>query len=279
MSKPTFTILLPVHRPPALLPYAMSSVQAQHCRSFELFVICDGAPPETVALARERAAMDPRIRVFEHPKGERNGEIYRHQALLKARGTYVCQIADDDLWLPDHLTELARLLRRVDFGHISMVWVQPNGSVNVDPHNLSDPAVRQRMLTERWNFFGPTTAGYRLSAYRSLPEGWSPAPRDIASDLFMWRKFLTRPQLTAGTRYGVTSAHFSAAYRHDWSMDQRAAEMREWAQRLSHPAGRRWFVRKGRARLEGKIRTPLSWRVVRRLRNLKRWLRGVASGR
>lgn len=277
MSKPTFTILLPVHRPPSLLPHAISSVQAQHRRDFELFVICDGAPEETAALARERAAADRRIRVFEHPKGERNGEAHRHQALLEARGRYVCQISDDDLWLPNHLTELARLLRRVDFGHISMVWVQPNGRVNVDPHDLSDSAVRRRMLNERWNFFGPTTVGYRLSAYRALPEGWSPAPRDIASDLFMWRKFLARPELRAATRFGVTSAHFSAAYRRDWSMDRRAAEMRAWAQRLGEPAGRRWFVRKGRARLAGKIHTPLTWRLAHRLRKLTRRLRRIAG--
>lgn len=279
MTDPAFTILLPVHRPPAMLPYAIASVLAQRRRDFELFVICDGAPAETAALAHERAAADPRIRVFVHPKGERNGEIYRHQALLEARGRYVCQIADDDLWLPNHLTELARLLRHVHFGHISMVWVQPNGNVNVDPHDLADPAVRHRMLNERWNFFGPTTAGYRLSAYRALPEGWSPAPRDLASDLFMWRKFLARPELRAGTRYGVTSAHFAAPYRHDWSMDQRVAEMRAWAQRLGDPAGRRSFVRKGRAKLEGKIRTPLWWRLSHRLRKLTRRLGRIAGGR
>jgi glycosyltransferase involved in cell wall biosynthesis len=262
-----------------MLPYAIASVLAQRRRDFELFVICDGAPADTAALAREWVAADPRIRVFEYPKGERNGEVYRHQALMEARGRYVCHIADDDLWLPNHLTELARLLRRVDFGHISMVWVQPNGNVNVDPHDLSDPAVRHRMLNEKWNFFGPTTAGYRLSAYRALPEGWSPAPRDLASDLFMWRKFLARPELTAGTRYGVTSAHFAAPYRQDWSMDRRAAEVGEWAQRLADPAGRRSFVRKGRAKLAGKIRVPLSWRLAHRLRNLMRRLTRVVAGR
>jgi glycosyltransferase involved in cell wall biosynthesis len=273
----TFTILLPVHRPPALLPYAIASVQAQTRRDFELFVICDGTPAETAAVAREHAAKDPRIRVFEHPKGQRNGEIYRHQALQEARGRYVCQIADDDLWLPNHLAELARLLRRVDFGHISMVWVQPDGTIAVDPHSLSDPTVRHRMLSGEQNYFGPTTVGYRLSAYRTLPEGWSPAPADMASDLFMWRKFLARPELRAGTRYGVTSAHFAAPYRSGWTMEQRAAEIRDWAQRLADPAFRRHFVRKGRSRLEGKTRAPLSWRLSRRLRKIVRrlgWKRG-----
>jgi glycosyltransferase involved in cell wall biosynthesis len=270
MRHPTFTVLLPVHRPPALLPFAIASVQAQSRGDFELFVICDGAPPETAAVARECADLDPRIRVFEHPKGERNGEAYRHQALENARGRYVCQIADDDLWLPNHLAEIARLLRRVDFGHISMVWVQPNGGIAVDPHSLADRAVRERMLRGKRNFFGPTTVGYRLSAYRALPEGWSPAPPGIASDLFMWRKFLARPELRTGTRYAITSAHFASPYRAGWSMEQRAAEIREWSQRLADPVFRASFVRKGRSRLETRIRAPLSWRLSRILRKIAR---------
>jgi glycosyltransferase involved in cell wall biosynthesis len=273
MSDVAFTILLPVHRPPALLLYAIASVQAQEREDFELFVICDGAPSETAALARERAACDPRIRVFEHPKGERNGEAYRHQALQKARGQYVCQIADDDLWLPNHLTEMAILLRSVDFGHISMVWVTPDEKLHVDRRDLSDRATRQRMLAENWNFFGPTTAGYRLSAYRGLPEGWSPAPREIASDLFMWRKFLARPELRVGTRYAITSAHFATPHRQDWSIAQREAESRRWAQRLADPASRRAFVRKGEIRIAGKIsaRPPRWMRLLRLIADRLNW--------
>ena len=91
MSDPTFTILLPVHRPPAMLPFAINSVLAQERRDFELFVICDGAPPETAACAQEFAAKDPRVRVFAHPKGERNGELYRDQALRERPGSRDCR--------------------------------------------------------------------------------------------------------------------------------------------------------------------------------------------
>jgi glycosyltransferase involved in cell wall biosynthesis len=268
MSDVAFTILLPVHRPPALLPYAIASVQAQERQDFELFVVCDGAPPETAALARQCAAGDTRIRVFEHPKGERNGELYRHQALREAHGQYVCQIADDDLWLPNHLTEMDSLLRTVDFGHICQVWVTPDEKLHVGRHDLSDRAIRQRMLTENWNFFGPTTAGYRLSAYRSLPEGWSPAPREIASDLFMWRKFLACSELRVGTRYAITSVHLAAPHRQDWSMARREAELRRWAQRLADPAMRRAFVRKGEIKIAGKASRPLTSRIMRPLRTI-----------
>lgn len=272
MTNPSFTILLPVHRPPAMLPYAIASVQAQKRQDFELFVICDGAPPETAELARRCATEDPRIQVFEHPKGERHGEAYRHRALREARGQYVCQISDDDLWLPAHLTEIGKLLRSVDFGNISMVWLQPNGKSVVDRHDLSDPEIRRRMMQQTWNFFGPTTVGYRLSAYRTLPDGWSPAPQGLPSDLFMWRKFLARTELRVGTRLAVTSAHFAAAYRKDWTDAQREAEIRHWAGRLADPAFRRSFARKTLLRSERHSRNISSNPLGRALRTFMRRL-------
>jgi hypothetical protein len=78
---PRFTILLAINRPPAFLPFAIESVLAQTVKEFELFVVCDGAP---VHCAREYSGRDPRIKVFDFPKGERLGEGHLHSALMAA---------------------------------------------------------------------------------------------------------------------------------------------------------------------------------------------------
>jgi hypothetical protein len=49
-----------------------------------------------------------------------------------------------------------------------------------------------------------------MTAYRDLPCGWSPAPEDVYSDLHMWRKFLSRPALRAGSSFAVTTLKFGA---------------------------------------------------------------------
>ncbi|MBA4095919.1 MAG: hypothetical protein C0484_04010 [Rhodospirillum sp.] len=242
MSDPTFTILLPVHRPPAMLPFAINSVLAQERRDFELFVICDGAPPETVSCAQEFAARDARIRVFAHPKGAGIGDVYRDQALQQARGPYVCQIGDDDLWFPNHLDEIAQLLRDVDFGNLSHFEVMPDDRVILISGDASDPAIRNRMMHENFNFMGPTVWGYRLSAYRSLPVGWSPAPPGFPSDLHMIRKFFAQDGLRFGTRVAVTAVKCAATHRRDWPIEQRAAEVKQWASRVADPAGRDMIV-------------------------------------
>lgn len=301
MTDPAFTILLPVHRPPALLPFAIGSVLAQERQDFELFVICDGTPPETVACAADFARRDNRIKVFAHPKGERNGEAYRHLALLEARGRFVCHIGDDDLWLPNHLSEMASLLTDVDFGNLLHVEVDTDGEVALVAGDLANPQTRQRMLERTFNIFGLTVGGYRLSAYRALPVGWSPAPPGLASDLHMWRRFLTQGGLRFGTRSVVTSVKFAASCRSGWTMEQRAVEMAAWVEKLATPGSEAAVARQAFhrlnvmhdathreanrlqamlqhrsqqvARLRGKLRAmrrTWSWRLTRPFRKLAR---------
>jgi glycosyltransferase involved in cell wall biosynthesis len=239
---PMFTILLPVIRPPVLLPFAIESVLAQSVGDFELLVVCDGAPAETIACARHYAGRDPRVQVLVFPKGERHGEAHRHAALAGAAGRYVAHIGDDDLWFPDHLGELALLLAQADFGNLLHVYLHRGGRVEILPGDIGLPAMRERMLGEKFNLFGPTVAGYRLAAYRALPEGWSPAPPDLWVDLHMWRKFLRMENLVFATRAVVTALVFSTPHRHDVSLAQREVENRTYLERIRDPKRRNEIV-------------------------------------
>jgi len=239
----TFTVLLAVHRPPALLPYAMESVLAQERADFELMVICDGAPQATVDCASAYAGRDPRIVVRAHPKGERNGEAWRHEALAQARGAYVCHIADDDLWFPNHLQEIELLLREFEFGNLAEVQVRPGGDLFLVAGDLGRARIREAIQARPFNFFGPSSAGYRLATYRRLPQGWAPAPPEARwSDQHMWRKFLALPGVACGTRVAFTGVHFPSSLRRDWSLEKRADEMRGWARRIADPAARDGIV-------------------------------------
>src|SRR5262249_21530179 len=235
---PTFTILLPVHRPPALLRYAVRSVLWQERSDWELLIVCDGAPDATVETARSLAAADARIKVFAHPKGPRLGEIYRHQALEHARGECVAQIADDDIWFPNHLSELAQLLRVCDFGHLTHVMVRPDGFIGATLGDLTRPAVRKRILDKNQSHFGPTVWGFRLATYRALPEGWATTPPELGTDVYMTQKFLRHPGIRAATRFAVTSLHFPAPGRNDMDLAQRENENRLWFERASDPERR-----------------------------------------
>jgi glycosyltransferase involved in cell wall biosynthesis len=242
MTLPRFTVLLCIHRAPTLLPFAMETVLWQSHSNFELFVVCDGAPSDTAACARSLAGGDSRVRVFDFEKGERNGELHRDKVLALASGEFVAHIADDDLWFPDHLSELARLLAEVEFGNLLLMGMARDGSPRFYPGDLGDPEMRQRLLSERWNFFGPSVAGYRLSTYRRMPERWAPAPADIWSDLYMWRKFLRLDGITADTRFTIQSLCLPNAGRRDMTLEQRRDETARWMNVIRDPAQRAVLV-------------------------------------
>lgn len=242
-----FTVMLPIHRPPDMLAHAVASVRVQTVADFELAVICDGAPPETAQAARCLAASDERICVFDLPKGARHGEAHRHAVLQGSRATFIAQVGDDDLWLPDHLATLSRLLEAADFVSTSQTRILPDGDLRPVPRygDLRIAAVRTRMLETNWNFFGPSEAGYRLDAYRRLPEGWHPAPEGLPTDLHMWRKFLAHPGLRFASAHRATTLKLSAL---DWCNIPYAAREREladWAARLREPRAARRIAMHG----------------------------------
>lgn len=229
-----FTILLPVHRNADLIPYAIQSVLRQTVQDFELFIICDGSPPDTIDCAQSFANKDSRIYVFPFRKGKRHGETHRHIVLQQAKGKYIAHIADDDFWFPNHLDELSKLLQHVDFGNLIACFVDHSLDNCIDglPGDLGDPNTIQRMLTSKYNFFGISTAGYTMEAYRRLPNGWSPAPDDLWTDLHMWRKFLQTPDLTFGSRFAVTACQFPSPPRKHLSTSERKLEMAVWFEKM-----------------------------------------------
>jgi glycosyltransferase involved in cell wall biosynthesis len=286
MTSPLFTVLLPVIRPPALLPYAIETVLAQSERDFELCIIGDGAPEETIACARSYADRDARVKVFAFPKGERHGEAHRHTVLGQASSRYVAYIGDDDLWFPNHLAELTELLAEVDFGNLPQINVWADQTYSPQFGDLSIPATRQKLLTGHGVFFGPTFAGYRLESYRRLPVGWSPAPKQLATDLYMWRKFLCRADMTFATRFVVTGLHMAAALHSEMSLEQRATENRLWFERIQDPAARDEITRevlctafryaaefKDDEKTILRMRRSFYWRVTLMLRNARRLVR------
>jgi glycosyltransferase involved in cell wall biosynthesis len=226
------TVLLPVLRPPYFLPNAIERVLAQTVREFELFVICDGAPPETIECAQEFARRDPRVKVFAFPKGKRAGEAHLHTALTNASGNFVAYLEDDDLWFPTHLEELEKLFLTVDFGHTIHVTGHPDGHVESLPSDIGNQDFRQRFVDDLFNRFGYSFCGHRLDAYRRLSEGWAPAPVGMYPDLHMWRKFFRESEFKFGTRMVITAVALPGYLRKHLSPEERVREAGVWISRI-----------------------------------------------
>jgi glycosyltransferase involved in cell wall biosynthesis len=102
-DSPAVSVLLAVHNGGAFLRDAIASVRAQTLRHWELVIASNGSTDDTESVAREAAALDPRIRIAVLPVAGKN-RAYNHAWKL-ASGRYVCFFAADDLLLPTSLEE------------------------------------------------------------------------------------------------------------------------------------------------------------------------------
>lgn len=216
------TILIPTHEHPLLLPWAIDCARHQTESDIDILVVCDGADRRSVEEALS-ARFDPRVMVEEFPKGERHGEGWRHLALESARGEIVCYLSDDDLWFPDHVAQ--------------MLAIRGDGLFHTLPTRINQDGTVERLYGSRdtiasgHNYIPLSAMGHTTEAYRRLPTGWSPAPIDTHTDLFMWSKFIAADSPLDASPV-PTVIHFPTHQRQDWTPDRRRQELMAWWFRL-----------------------------------------------
>ena len=231
------TVVVPTHDHGPTLLRSIPSALAQTVTDLEVLVVGDGAPDVTREITAELTSADPRVRYFDNPKGPRNGELHRHEALREARGEIVCYLSDDDLWLPNHVEQLQALLADNDFAHTLPLSIDPRGQIHHWRVDLALPFYRQLLLVGE-NRVPLACGGHTLDLYRRLPAGWRTAPPDLPSDLYMWQQMLSFPGCRAASGTHPTVLHFPSPDRLGWSTEERLAELDAWARQAAEPAWR-----------------------------------------
>lgn len=229
---PKATVLVPTHDHGPTIIRAINSILSQTVQDSEVFVIGDGVPDVTRELMAELVQRDRRVRFFDHPKGPRHGEIYRHQALAEARGEIVCYLSDDDLYLPNHIEVMQRLLADYDFANALPLFVQPDDELSSYAVDLSLPFYREK-------FRAPiplSAAAHTLAMYRRLPYGWRTTPPGLATDRYMWQQFFDLADCRPVSHTRPTYIGFPQPLRSAWSIEQRCQELDRWCERIADPA-------------------------------------------
>ena len=234
MGDPIATVLVPTHEHGPLLTVAVGSALRQSVESIEVFIVCDGATEDTLNAAEALREADDRVRLFVHDKGPRHGEIYRHQALQEAAGTIVCYLSDDDLWLPNHVANMAALLESADFAHAHPIGFRSGDRLYSWPGHLSLAETRRSMFEGR-NFIPLSCGAHTLELYRRLPYGWRTTPPDIYTDLYMWQQLLSVEDVRVASGNHPSVLHFPSRLRQHMTMGERVEELERWAEAMVAP--------------------------------------------
>jgi GalNAc5-diNAcBac-PP-undecaprenol beta-1,3-glucosyltransferase len=272
------TIIVPTHDHGPTLRAALASALAQTVEEIAVFVIGDGVPDITREIVADVIRSDERVRFVDHPKGARNGEAYRHAVLEQADGEIVCYLSDDDLWFPDHVATMRELLAEADFAAAVAVHFTAEGERLTWPFDLACRSFRERMLAGQTNFVPLSCGAHTRDAYRRLPQGWSTTPEGMATDLFMWQKFLQLPGIRARSATRPTVLHFPSSHRRDRTQDERVEELERWAAHVVDPARRNELVGevldrmvRGGAELDAALAAVYETRTWR----LRQWVLGA----
>lgn len=229
---PRFTVVVPTFDHGPTLERSVPSALRQTVEDVEVFVVGDGAPDVTREIMARLAAADPRVRYFDNPKGPGNGELHRAAALREATGELVAYLADDDLWMPEHLEVLGGLLRDADFAHSYPIRIEADGSVGEWTVDLTRPWYRRAML-EGTNFVPLGCGGHTMELYRRLPHGWRTRPQGTPSDLYMWQQVLSVPGVRVASGSRPTVVHLPSSLRRGWQVERRLEELDAWVRRMA----------------------------------------------
>lgn len=142
----TLQIFVPFWGDPDLLFKTIDSVRAQHNPAWELTIIDDCYPDESVA-ARLSAETDPRITYLRNPANLGITENYR-EAIRRATASHITILGCDDLLHPNYVDVILGAIDR----HPAADVIQPGAQV-IDEHGsvirpLAD-RVKRSVLTPR----------------------------------------------------------------------------------------------------------------------------------
>ncbi len=277
------TVILPTTKERApVLPYSVGSILKQTLSEIEVFIIGDGVDEDTRQVIHSLMQEDRRIRFFDHPKGDRRGEVYRHRALSEdAKGEIVCYLLDRDLMLPNHIERMYDHLQAHNFCIHSSLSVLENHDVEFarkpffGQYKHTDglsPATKGHYLFSQ--------VGHTLGFYKELPFGWRVTPPSVPTDIYMWKQFMAHPSLNLLSTEEPTILYFKRGDHPGWSAERRAKDLSKFYSLMASHEAVQGFERlatfnllKERARLlsepiilRGKTPAHLPGRILRKLK-------------
>jgi glycosyltransferase involved in cell wall biosynthesis len=102
LSKPPLvSVIMPAYNTAETLARAVRSVQSQTYSNWELIIVVDGSPDNSLEIAQQLAESDSRITVIW--QANQGVSVARNTAMQNARGDYFAFLDSDDIWLPQKL--------------------------------------------------------------------------------------------------------------------------------------------------------------------------------
>jgi glycosyltransferase involved in cell wall biosynthesis len=165
---PYFSIIVPCYNRADILPTTVQAILRQREPDFELVLVDDGSRDNTLAVAKELAAGDARIRVFSQINSERGAA--RNHGLHQARGRYVNYFDCDDEMYPRHLQAIREYMAvqgEVEVLHTGYEIIAEDGRVLAQVKDFGGQLTNEALLHD--NFLACNTVFVRRDVALANP--------------------------------------------------------------------------------------------------------------
>jgi hypothetical protein len=182
-----FTVGIPTHNRRETVLLAAASALEQTRPPQRVCVVADGCTDGTKEALE--ALGDDRVEVLDRPKGAGFGYAHRNAVLERAGDGVVAWLADDDLWLPDHLERAGELFDAGVAGIVNSMACLVHEDGTLRPFGI-----HWRAPTYRERFFGvenrtPSGAVSHRAAEARAVGGW-PTDVEEAGDWDLWQRMM-----------------------------------------------------------------------------------------
>ena len=228
----------------ALLPYSVGTVLNQTVYDIEVFIIGDGVNDLTRKMVYQLIEKDERVRFYDHPKDERRGEIYRHEALKQASGEVIFYLCDRDLMLPFHIEITLGFTKKYNFVSSRPYNMKMDNTVRVNQRLHVRPSRKPKEFFSRDEFFKSekgsgivlSCVAHTLELYKKLPYGWRTTPDGFYTDQYMLQQILSdqncRPYFGV---YPPSIMYFSRGLFPGIPTLDRVGELKKWYKFIEDP--------------------------------------------
>ena len=149
---PRVSVLMPTFAQARFISRALESLRAQHFEGWELVIVDDGSPDDTVEAVKPYL-QDARVTYHRLPRNQGLGASLNY-ALEGSRGELIAYLPSDDVYYADHLQTLADRLSAVSEATLAFSGVRHNynrtSAAAAPEHPLQLVQVMHRRTPERW---------------------------------------------------------------------------------------------------------------------------------
>ena len=234
MSK-SVMVVIPTHNHPTTLKYSVESAQNQTVDDLDIVIIGDGVTDDTRDVISDIIKTDNRVRFEDEPKRLSRNEVARHRIVSESKSNMVTYLGDDDLLLSKHVEVMKDMLIDSDFTHPLPVIVHQHNVVTVSRINLKEKKWVDYHLKPKKNEISLTGVAHTMDLYRKLKFGWRVAPKNMWSDLYMWRQIFLTPNIKLSSSDLSTTIKLPSSSRKETDMLNRESEIERWSTMIKKP--------------------------------------------